>query len=131
MLKRVLRRSAIPLLVCVALVLVFVLYLRSSVVPERELDSDWYHTPHHWRQSLAAPSTSAVIRAQADHFIDPVGPRRAIRLVDASSGPSDEVYLRFVARWFHSSYDIHALIVYCWSTRERRFIWKAVEDHSA
>ena len=135
MLKRVIRRLTVPLLVCMAVVMIVIVYLRSSAVQTREFDYAWYRTPRDWSESLASTTRAqnrlAVIRAEADHFIDPVGPRRAIQLMDASAGTSGEIFFRFVACWSHSSYDMHALIVYCWSPVEQRFIWKAVEDHSA
>jgi hypothetical protein len=108
--------------------------LRGLAVSTHELDDSWYRTHREWREASAlsflATHRLAVARAEADHFVAPIGPSRAVRLMDASSDPSGDVFLRFIARHFSGSDNIHLLIVYRWSARERRFIWKAVEDHS-
>ena len=134
MLKRVVKWSALALLLVATVVVVFIVCLRASPIPVHELDSAWYHTQHGWSESLAktlgGKHRLAIARAEADHFVLPIGPSRVVRLMDASSDSSGDVFLRFIARHFSSSADIHLLIVYCWSSHDRRFLWKAVEDHS-
>ena len=117
-----------------AIALGFVVYFRASAIPAHELDASWYHAQHDWSDSFAKTLSSthrwAIARAEADHVVSPIGPSRAIHLVDASPDASGDVLFRFVARFLTSSSDIHLLVVYRWSSREDRFVWKAIEDHS-
>jgi hypothetical protein len=134
MLKRIVKWSALVFLLFVAIALGFVVYFRSSAIPAHKLDASWYHAQHEWSDSFAKTLRSthrwAVARAEADHVVSPIGPSRAIHLVDASPDASGDVFFRFVARFLTSSSDIHLLVVYRWSSREDRFVWKAIEDHS-
>jgi hypothetical protein len=134
MLKRIVKWSALALLFFVAAVLVLVVYFRSSAIPAHEFDATWYHAQHDWSDSFAKTLRSthrcAIARAEADHVVSPIGPSRVIHLIDASPDSSGDVFFRFVARFLTSSSDIHLLVVYRWSSREHRFVWKAIEDHS-
>jgi hypothetical protein len=108
--------------------------LHAAAIPEREFYTAWYRTPRQWSEEEAADFASshqwAIVRAETDHIVSPVGYSRAIRLMDASRDPSGDVFLRFISRHFSSSADLHLLPVYCWSSQHQRLLWKAVEDHS-
>lgn len=109
-------------------------YLKISAVPDHEFDQVWYRTPRQWSEQEAAgfasSHRSALVRAEADHLVSPVGPSRAVRLMHASRDPSGDVFLRFISRQISSSADLHLLPVYCWSAQQDRLVWKALEDHS-
>jgi hypothetical protein len=109
-------------------------YLKISAVPDHEFDEAWYRNPRQWSEQEAAgfasSHRSALVCAEADHLVSPVGPSRAVRLMHASRDPSGDVFLRFISRQFSSSADLHLLPVYCWSAQQDRLVWKALEDHS-
>ena len=134
MLKRIIKWSALALLLLAAIAVGFAIHFRSSAIPAHELDTSWYHDQPDWSDSFAESLRSthrwAIARAEADHVVSPIGPSRMIQLVYASPDSSGDVFFRFVARFLTSSSDIHLLVVYRWSSREHRFVWKAIEDHS-
>jgi hypothetical protein len=108
--------------------------LKMSPIAAHELDMAWYRAPRQWSEEEATGFASShawvLVRAEADHLVNPIGPSRAIRLMHASQDPSGDVFLRFMSRHFSSSADLHLLPVYCWSARDQRLIWKAYENHS-
>jgi hypothetical protein len=129
------KRARILWLVAPAFVVIGIFVcLHASAIPEREFDTAWYRTPRQWSEEEAAGFASshhwAIVRAETDHIVSPVGYSRAIRLMDASRDASGDVFLRFISRHFSSSADMHLLPVYCWSSQQQRWLWKAVEDHS-
>ena len=108
--------------------------LSLSSIPTHEFDLAWYRTPRQWSKQEAAgfasSHRSALVRAEADYLVDPIGPSRSVRLMQASHDPSGDVFLRFISRRCWSFADMHLLPVYCWSAQQDRLIWKALEDHS-
>ena len=134
MVKRIVRWIAVSLLVTAAAAIILAGYFRTSAIAVHEFDPGWYSTPRDWSEALAKrfrrEHRLVVARAEADHLVAPIGPSRAIQLYYASSDPSGDTFLRFGSCWLTSSSDLHLLPVYRWSSRERRLIWKALEDHS-
>ena len=134
MVRRIVRLSVVFLLLAAVSAVALLAYFRATAIPIHEFDHAWYNTPREWSETLARTFRSeqrwAVARAEVDHFVSPIGPSRAIQLYYASPDPSGDTYLRFGSCWLTSSADLHLLPVYRWSSREHRFLWKALEDHS-
>ena len=134
MVKRIIRWTALSLLLVAVVVIILAGYFRASAVAVHEFDATWYNTHRDWSEALARSFRRehrwVVARAEADHLVAPIGPSRAIQLYYASSDPSGDTFLRFGSCWLTSSADLHLLPVYRWSSREHRLIWKALEDHS-
>jgi hypothetical protein len=123
------RRSLLTLLVAAVIATASVGYLRLAAVPIRTLDEEWYRTPLHCSDVFDAKVQRehrwAILRAQVDHFFAPAyQDSRRIGFLAACRGGEDPLYLEFWA-------DMHVTVVYCWSQKERKFLWKAVEHHDA
>ncbi|SRR5260370_25035010 len=135
MTARILRWIGIALVVMLAGAGAFVAYLLASPVPVHEFDSSWYQTHHRVTEALAtnfrAQHRWALFRAWADHFVHPIGPGRIIGLVAASSpDDSGDVFLYFGSAFAPGDTGLHLLPVYCWSDRQQRLVWKALQDNS-
>jgi hypothetical protein len=133
MVKRTLRWTTISLLVL--FLMGFAAYPAVSRVQVREFDSTWYHmhldVTEAEARAFCAQHRAAVVRAQADHFFHPIGPGRIIALLGASSrNDSGEVFLFFGSQFVSSSAALHLLPVYCWSEREKRLLWKGLQNNS-
>ena len=135
MVKRIVRWSAALLVVLLLCTAGFLAYCYFVPVPHRQFDSAWYHTRRDVTEAAADTFQKhhqwAVLRAQADHFADPVAPGRAVVLYGASSpDESGEVLLYFGSAFVSSSSAFHLLPVYGWSEREERLLWKGLQDNS-
>jgi hypothetical protein len=110
-------------------------YLCAFPVPLHELDTAWYHTRRGATEALGqtflAHHKCAVLRAQADHFVHPVGPGRVVAIL-AASPPNDagDVFVYFGSQFASGDSGLHLLPVYCWSERQQRLVWKALQDNS-
>src|ERR1700746_2942035 len=135
MVKRVVRWFAVLLLAFAVSIGGFVAYAYASPIPLREFDDTWYHTKRGVTEvlgrSFQAQHQFAVMRAQADHIVHPIGPGRAIVLMGAPPpNDSGEVSLYFASAYISSTVDLHLLPVYCWSEREKRLLWNGLQDNS-
>ena len=106
MLKRIIKWSALALLLLAAIAVGFAIHFRSSkCIPAHELDTSWYHDQPDWSdsfaESLRSTHRSAIARAEADHVVSPIGPSRMIQLVDASPDSSGDVFFRFCCSLSH------------------------------
>jgi hypothetical protein len=135
MVKRVVRWIAVFVLALFVGAGGFVAYAYRSPISLREFDAAWYHTKRGVTEAVGrrfqAQHRFAVMRAQADHIVHPIGPGRAVVLMGASPpNDSGEVYLYFGSAYISSTADLHLLPVYCWSEREKRLLWKGLQDNS-
>jgi hypothetical protein len=113
----------------------FVACLYAFPVPLHEFDASWYQTHRGVSEALGrhfrADHRWTVIRAQADHFVHPIGPGRVIGLLAASSADdSGDVLLYFGSAFASGDAGLHLLPVYCWSDRQQRLVWKGLQDNS-
>lgn len=135
MVKRVVRWIAVLALAFLVGIGGFAAYVCRSPVPLREFDDAWYHTRRGVTEALGrsflAQHRLAVFRAQADHFVHPIGPGRVIALWGASPpNDSSDVFVYFGSPLVSSDTALHLLPVYCWSEREKRFLWKGLQNNS-
>jgi hypothetical protein len=135
MVKRIVRWIGISLLIVFAVAAAFAVFLAKTPVPFHEFETTWYHTPLQVTEVAAATfcaqHRSAVLRAQCDHFVRPVGPGRVITLLGATlPDDSGDVFLFFGSAFVSSDAALHLLPVYCWSEREKRLLWKGLQDNS-
>jgi hypothetical protein len=135
MVKRIVRWVAISLVSVLLGIGGLLAYAYASPIPVHEFDASWYHTPRHVTEAIGRSFYTqhrwTVFHAAADHLVHPIGPRRAIILMGASSpDDSGDVFLYFGSAYVSGSTDLHLLPVYCWSEREKRLRWKGLQDNS-
>jgi hypothetical protein len=136
MVKRLVRCIAMSVLALAVCIGGFTAYLYAYPVPYREFDDAWYHSTTRKGaedngRSFLASHRFAVLHAQADHFLHPIGPGRIIGVWGATTPDSSgNVYIYFGARFVGSSVAYHLLPVYCWSEPQQRLLWKGLLDNS-
>jgi hypothetical protein len=125
------RSSLLALLLVAGIAIAGVAYLRLAAVPIRTLDEQWYRYPPSLQctevfdAKVQRDHRWAILRAEADHFVAPAYQYgRRLGFLAVCRDAEDPLYFEFWA-------DMHKTVVYCWSQKQGKFLWKAVEDHSA
>jgi hypothetical protein len=129
MVSRPARRWLLALVAVTGIAIVCGVYFRVAAIPVRTLDEAWYHNEFLQRRPVDSKTRTefrwTIVRAKIDHFVAPASPaRRMLEFVNVFRDGDDRVLLRF---WGET----HIMVVYCWSSRDRKLLWKAIEYHSA
>jgi hypothetical protein len=107
------------------LVIAAVVYLRYTAVPWKTLDfPNWRAMHPTWGigsdDDSDANRLSIFLRANIDYIVSPDARFERLTFYDFWRENSDLVYMRFL-----EPFPQGGSIIYCYSTREKRFLWKA------